>query len=157
MYRISIAYLLWFISGCGALGLHRFYLGKFGTGLLWFVSGGLGMIGAIFDFFYIPTMVQEANLGSRYRDALFNDVPYPLPAKQKESIEKVILRTAKKNKGVISPGEVALEGDITMDEAKKYLDKLTAQGYIEMKIRKSGIIAYTFPEFLQGDEEFEDI
>ena len=157
MYRISIAYLLWFISGCGALGLHRFYLGKIGTGLLWFVSGGLGMIGAIFDFFYIPTMVQEANLGSRYRDSLFNDVPYPLPAKQKESIEKVILRTAKKNKGVISPGEVALEGDITMDEAKKYLDKLTVQGYIEMKIRKTGIIAYTFPEFMQGDEEFEDI
>ena len=115
------------------------------------------MIGAIFDFFYIPTMVQEANLGSRYRDALFNDVPHPLPAKQKESIERVILRTAKKNKGVISPGEVALEGDIAMDDAKKYLDKLTAQGYIEMKIRKSGIIAYTFPEFMQGDEEFEDI
>lgn len=157
MYRISIAYLLWFISGFGALGLHRFYLGKIGTGLLWFVSGGLGMIGAIFDFFYIPTMVQEANLGSRYRDALFNDVPYPLPGRQKESIEKVILRTAKKNRGVISPGEVALEGDITMDEAKKYLDKLTAQGYIEMKIRKSGMIAYTFPEFMQGDEEFEDI
>lgn len=157
MYRISIAYLLWLISGCGALGLHRFYLGKIGTGLLWFVSGGLGMIGAIFDFFYIPTMVQEANLGSRYRDALFNDVPHSLPVKQKESIEKVILRTAKKNKGVISPGEVALEGDITMDEAKKYLDKLTAEGYIEMKIRKSGIIAYTFPEFMQVDEEFEDI
>lgn len=157
MYRISIAYLLWFISGWGALGFHRFYLGKIGTGLLWFVSGGLGMIGAIFDFFYIPTMVQEANLGIRYRDALFSDVPYPQPAKQKESIEKVILRTAKKNKGVISPGEVALEGDITMDEAKKYLDKLTAQGYIEIKIRKTGIIAYTFPEFMQGDEEFEDI
>ena len=56
MYRISIAYLLWLISGCGALGLHRFYLGKIGTGLLWFVTGGLGMIGAVFDFFYIPTM-----------------------------------------------------------------------------------------------------
>lgn len=157
MYRISIAYFLWLISGCGALGLHRFYLGKIGTGLLWFVTGGLGMIGAIFDFFYIPTMVQEANLSSRYRDALFNDVPYPLPVRPKESIEKVILRTAKKNKGVISPGEVALEGNITMDDAKKYLDKLTTQGYIEMKIRKSGIIAYTFPEFMQGDEEFEDI
>lgn len=157
MYRISIAYLLWLISGCGALGLHRFYLGKIGTGLLWFVTGGLGMIGAVFDFFYIPTMVQEANLGSRYHDALFNDVPNPLPVKRKESIEKVILRTAKKNRGVISPGEVALEGDITMDEAKNYLDKLTAQGYIEMKIRKSGMIAYTFPEFMQGDEEFEDI
>ncbi|MBN2048976.1 MAG: NINE protein, partial [Spirochaetales bacterium] len=27
MYSTLVAYLLWFVSGFGALGLHRFYLG----------------------------------------------------------------------------------------------------------------------------------
>ncbi len=158
MYKNSIAYFLWFISGFGALGLHRFYLGRFGTGFLWFMTGGLGMIGAVFDFFYIPTMVSEANIGPQYRRALFEglEVQHPRVA-GKESPERVILRTAKKNKGIATPGEVALEGNLSIEEARKYLEKLVSQGYAEMKIRKSGTIAYVFPEFTEDDSEFEDI
>ena len=32
-YSVPVAYLLWFIGGLGALGLHRFYLRKYGTGI----------------------------------------------------------------------------------------------------------------------------
>ncbi|MDR1107200.1 MAG: NINE protein, partial [Treponema sp.] len=31
MYSVGIAYLLWFLSGFGALGFHRYYLGKIPT------------------------------------------------------------------------------------------------------------------------------
>lgn len=158
MYKNAIAYFLWFLSGFGVLGFHRFYLGRFGTGLLWFLTGGLGMIGALFDFFYIPTMVREANISYQYRQALFEGPDFGRPkVATRESPEKVILRTAKKNKGIATPGEVALEGDITIEEAKEYLEKLVVQGYAEMKIRKSGAIAYLFPEFAEDQEEFEDI
>jgi TM2 domain-containing membrane protein YozV len=34
----------------GPLGVHRFYVGKVGTGLLYLCTGGL-IIGWIFDFF----------------------------------------------------------------------------------------------------------
>ena len=37
----------------GALGIHRFYAGKTGTGILWLFTGGLLGIGAVVDFIMI--------------------------------------------------------------------------------------------------------
>ena len=37
----GIAYLLWAIGGFGALGFHRFYIEKIGTGLIWLVTARL--------------------------------------------------------------------------------------------------------------------
>ena len=57
-----VAYLLWLLGGFGVLGLHRFYLGRWVTGLLWLFTGGLALIGSIIDLFLIPSMVQVENL-----------------------------------------------------------------------------------------------
>jgi TM2 domain-containing membrane protein YozV len=63
MRSIGIAYLLWFLGGFGVLGLHRFYAGRVGTGILWFFTGGIFGIGALIDLFLIPGMVADANAG----------------------------------------------------------------------------------------------
>ena len=162
LYKLSIAYFLWLISGFGALGFHRFYLGRFGTGLLWLFTGGLAGIGALFDLFYIPTMVRDENLKLGYRNALSSDPDFYVSERRaepspKESLEKVILRTAKKNGGVATPGEVALEGDIPLEEAKKALEQLVSGGYADIRVRKSGAIVYVFTEFLQDDSQFEEM
>lgn len=47
----AVAALLCFFVGL--LGIHRFYVGKIGSGLLWMFTGGLLGIGAIVDFFVI--------------------------------------------------------------------------------------------------------
>ena len=65
MKSVPISYLLWFFGGLGVLGLHRFYLGRWITGLLWLFTGGLFLIGAIVDLFLIPSMVQVENLSQR--------------------------------------------------------------------------------------------
>ena len=160
MYSEPIAYLLWFFSGFGALGLHRFYLGKKATGLLYLCTGGLGLVGGIYDLFNMSRIVRDANLKFKYQRAFLmdNDIKMPVPKKKKDSVERVILKTAKKNKGIITPGEVALEGDFSIEEAKKYLEKLTSKGFTEMRIKKSGVIVYCFPEFMDTKNmEFEDI
>lgn len=42
--------------------MHRFYVGKQLTGTLWFFTGGLAGIGWILDIFFIPGMVENAEL-----------------------------------------------------------------------------------------------
>jgi hypothetical protein len=159
---MSTAYLLWLLSGFGVLGFHRFYLGRIGTGLIWLFTGGLFGFGALIDLFYIPSMVRQENLGIRYRRVLFADEeerPLTRPkVPARESLERIILRTARKNKGVVTPAEVALEGDIPIEEARQALEKLVAGGHAEMRIRKTGVIAYVIPEFLEGGGgEFADL
>jgi len=160
MYSTVVAYLLWVISGFGALGFHRFYLGKFGTGVLYFFTGGLFWIGSLYDLFTLPMQVREANMRLRYRDVLTRQLSGSRlragTVEKKESIERVILRTAKKNKGRATASEVALEGDVTIEEAKRDLEKLASKGFAEMRVSKSGTIVYVFPE-LAGDGAQTDL
>ena len=166
MYNVLVAYLLWFISGFGALGFHRFYLGKIPTGLLWMMTGGMGMVGSVYDFLTLPRQVQEANLREELRAALERPRTHA-PAWRyaedagariirKESLERTILRVAKKNGGMATASEVALEADISIEDAKAALEKLTGKGFAELRVRKSGTLVYTFPEFMDTDSPLED-
>jgi TM2 domain-containing membrane protein YozV len=139
-------------SGFGALGFHRFYLGKIGTGILWFFTGGSCGIGCLYDAVTLPRQVREA-ISARVsgRDRLRASAAFPpRPGRQrrpKENPEKIVLRVARKNGGFVTPGEAALEGDISVDEARKLLEKMAAKGNAEMRVRSSGVVVYFFPEF----------
>lgn len=55
----GVAYLLWLFLG--VLGVHQFYLGKTGRGLLYlFTFGGL-LIGVLIDLFTLPAQVRQVN------------------------------------------------------------------------------------------------
>ncbi len=60
MKALGIAYLLW-LPPLGLLGIHRYYCGRVGTGLLWQFTLGLAGIGWLVDVFLIPGIVREAN------------------------------------------------------------------------------------------------
>jgi len=169
MYSVGIAYLLWLLSGFGMLGFHRFYLGKIPTGLLWMCTGGLGMFGSIYDFFTLSSQVREAN----YRNALFerrrppgvpdwryaHDAQYQVvnnKGQNKESPERAILKIAKENKGIITVSELALGAEISIEDAKKYLDTLAKKGFAELRVRKSGSLVYVIPDMADKDEPLED-
>jgi TM2 domain-containing membrane protein YozV len=166
MYSVGIAYLLWLFSGCGALGFHRFYLGKIPTGLLWMFTGGLGMVGSIYDFFTLPGQVREANIRRAIYDGGLNFNKQSLwrnvndgevhIVREKESVEHIILKLAKEKNGVLTASDVALAAKISVDEAKKDLDALVAKGFAELRVCQSGAMVYTIPDFMDNDEPLVD-
>jgi len=160
-YNLSIAYFLWFISGFGALGFHRFYLGKIGTGILWLLSGGLGGVGCIYDLVTLPRQVREANIGYAAREALGYDLygqetGFVPRVRREDSPDRVILRLAKANNGMVTAGEVAIEANISIDEAQRQLDSLAKKNITQVRVRSSGVLVYFFPEFSKEDTDFID-
>ncbi len=65
MKSTGVSYLLWLLCFVGLCGIHRFYNGKWITGLLWFFTGGLFLIGQLVDLFLIPSMTERANFKAR--------------------------------------------------------------------------------------------
>jgi TM2 domain-containing membrane protein YozV len=55
------AFLLWMTCLFGVCGLHRFYLGRYGTGVLWLLTFGLFGVGQFVDLFLINGMVRKEN------------------------------------------------------------------------------------------------
>lgn len=54
-----LAYVLWFFLGL--LGIHKFYLGKVGTGIIYLFTGGIFGIGWFIDLFTLGTQVDTYN------------------------------------------------------------------------------------------------
>ncbi len=62
---VGMAYLLWLPGLFGVCGLHRFYSGRWVSGLIWFVTWGLCGVGQVVDLIFIPRMIEDHNHGRR--------------------------------------------------------------------------------------------
>jgi TM2 domain-containing membrane protein YozV len=58
---LKLAYIYWFTIFLGMGGIHRLYLGKTTTGILWLFSFGLLGIGQSIDLILIPKMLERRN------------------------------------------------------------------------------------------------
>ncbi|WP_254507387.1 NINE protein [Anatilimnocola floriformis] len=56
-YNVAWLLLVFF----GALGIHRFYMGKWLTGLLWMCTGGLLLVGWLYDLWTLNEQVSKRN------------------------------------------------------------------------------------------------
>ena len=141
-------------------GLHRFYLGRPVSGLLYCMTGGFLGLGTLFDMlFLIPQMVDEENrrlLGENPLDALppgsfvqpamvnpFMGIMDPDPMKV-ETAEKQILKAAEKRDGELTIQMMALDTDLSLDEAKTVAEHMRKSGYCHLDIAEDGAEVYKF-------------
>jgi TM2 domain-containing membrane protein YozV len=61
----SLAWIL--LTFLGVFGIHRFYLGKWGTGIIYLLTVGLFGIGLIYDFWTLNSQISELNLSRQGR------------------------------------------------------------------------------------------
>jgi len=57
----NVAWVLLAIPFFGWIGLHRLYMGKVVTGLIWMFTGGLFLIGWLYDLWTLNEQVSEIN------------------------------------------------------------------------------------------------
>ena len=127
------------------------------------------MIGSVYDFFTLPNQVREAN----FRQAILNATSINVNVggqrswrnvsdgearivREKDSVERVILRLAKDNKGILTASELALAGNISVEDAKRDLDAMVSKGFAELRVRQSGALVYTIPDLMDRDEPLVD-
>ena len=79
---VRLAYLLWLAGIFGWLGLHRFYLGKHRTALLWICTFGVLGVGALTDAIALKWLVRRHNRISKLKE-LRRKLAYTKEQKQK--------------------------------------------------------------------------
>jgi len=62
-YNYSLAWIL--LTFLGVFGVHRFYMGKWITGIIYFFTGGLFLIGYLYDLWTLNSQLSELNRNSR--------------------------------------------------------------------------------------------
>lgn len=55
----NVSWLL--LTFLGVFGVHRFYMGKWVSGLVWLCTGGLFLVGYLYDFWTLNEQVSTAN------------------------------------------------------------------------------------------------
>ncbi|MFJ3058587.1 NINE protein [Herbaspirillum sp. NPDC087042] len=61
----SVAWLL--LTFLGVFGVHRMYIGKWLSGILYLLTGGVFLLGVLYDFWTLNAQVSERNHGAQLR------------------------------------------------------------------------------------------
>lgn len=160
MRNTTFSYLLAIFGFFGVAGLHRFYLGKPVTAIIYLLTGGLFYIGTIYDLINMDLLVGDANRRSlgpgHVPPALpphnyyggYDPSPRPSPDELKDpnlDIELRLLKLARKHGGRVTPALAATELNVSVKQADEQLSKLATVGQAELEVSDDGVVIYDFP------------
>ena len=138
--RTGIAELF---SGLGALALLGVLYFFTGSGIFVFFGVIVGVLPAIRGL----SKLLQARGGSEERKEL--------ESVRSESRERVVLRLAKAESGRLTPAIVAVNSELTLDDAEAQLREFVDKGYTELNVTEEGRLEYVFPEFLPREPRLE--
>jgi hypothetical protein len=165
----GMAFLLWLTWLFGVGGLHRFYLGKPLSGLLYLCTWSFFGIGQFVDLFLMQGMVEDANNKHAALQALAEKralravgihphlaLP-PAPATalvEADSPEKFrvkLVQAAARYNGKLSVTQGVMATGKTFEEVERALDEMVRSGYVDVtNDENTGVVIYNFGQ-LQAD------
>lgn len=153
----GVAFGLWLACLCLFCGLHRFYLGRPLSGLLYFFTFGLFGVGQIVDLVLLPGMVADANTKHAALRALAEKRALKavsirqLPAASMEASETPeqfrvkLVQAAAKYGGTLTVTQGVLATGKPFAEIERELDEMVKSGYVDItNDEKTGMIVYNF-------------
>ena len=151
-YREGLGFALWALWIAGLAGIHRIYLGKYGTGILYLLTFGLFGIGQIVDLFRMKTLVREANIREGYlphpriAPHMIDSRPVPAVAPQ-APLRQRLLQSAIGHGGAISGPQGVADTGATFEEVETALGDLLETGYVDVDTAPgTGVVIYRFTE-----------
>lgn len=166
MRSLTVSYLLAALGFVGISGVHRFYLGKPITGIIWFLTGGLFMLGTIYDLITMESQVREANRyalpvghgqgvlppgASPYGPGYAPHPPAQAPDPTADlrnpevDLELRVLKLARLQGGKLTATSTAAELAIPVAEADAELTKIAKAGHANVDVTDEGAVVYDFP------------
>ncbi len=171
-FTVGTAFLLWLGCVFGLAGIHRFYLGKPGTGILYLLTWGLFGIGSVVDLVRMHSLVENANVRQevlesraerrrlkhrRKQKLLVESKASSTPAgsskkpaiETKDEMRLALTQAAAKNNGMISVTQGVLATSKSFAEVEEALDAMAKSGYVGVDNHPdSGVVIYTFRELV---------
>lgn len=158
-YSRKFAYLLWLGWPFGFAGLHRFYLGKPLSGLLYFFTWGLFGIGQLIDLARMRTLVERENASYAALQALAAKralrsgrahpalPPAPVAASPAEGLDVRLTKAAAKFGGRLSVTQGVIETGASFAEVETALDAMAKSRFVGIdNDPNTGAVVYTFGE-----------
>jgi TM2 domain-containing membrane protein YozV len=147
----NVSYLLWLGCFVGGSGLHRIYLGRYFSGIIYLMTFGVFGLGQLLDLALIPSMVDEENLkyaalrgGLGYTPGLqsANQITMVEKTLRPESLEVTILRICR-DRGEATRSDCIIDSGADHKDVTATLKKLIYEDLVTVHNRDSdGSVVY---------------
>lgn len=174
MYRTGTAYGFWCLFLVGLAGVHRLYLGKWGTGILWLLTAGLFGVGQVVDLFRMDTLVEHANVREGYlphpnfrplaagaagavagagrvagggASGRTEEGPNGGPSSDEGELMRRLLVEAEDRGGSLTVTQGVAATGLSFERVEETLGEMVASGYVDVGNHpESGVVLYRFTE-----------
>jgi hypothetical protein len=151
-FSTGTAFLLWLTCLIGLCGVHRLYLGKTFSGILYLFTFGLFGVGQVIDLMRLRGMVDDENLKQQALQALAEKRALGPHARQlalaggdpAAALRIELTRAAGRHDGRLTVAQAVMETGRDFKVVEAAMDQMARDGYVDIDNSATGAVLYVF-------------